>query len=298
MEVKTAAWGTVGLVIVAFGAVVIYAIEREVIKNDLIKARNGLTGQQALLVNRKKSLSDLQDSLASIEAVTERVRILEEKNAITLKQVETLRENWSSIKGTFAKHIDSVRQKMRDERIPMLTLADGSVLKLVHFKEANATTIVLEHTDGIAKVPLKNMPPDWIGRLALGWNPTLNAELSGKPVTEEAVGEVVVPLQPPDIAEIERTDSIKRASITDAEAKIRVLEQGIAENSKSANYHLTRAADFASKSSGRQISSYPGLVRKENAAAEGFQQRISTAQQQLYALQMLIDEKKRKLESP
>ncbi len=302
MEVKTAAWGTVGLVIAAFGAVVIYAIEREGIKNDLTRARNEMGSLQSMVETRKKTLADrqeayaaLQDRIAAITASTEKIKFQEAKNEKTLEKIGGLREEWAMTRANFAREIDRVRQKTRDETVPQMILADGNELKAVRFKEMKESTVILEHTAGIAKVPLANMPKDWSGRLALGWNPKLTSELSGKPDEPEPEAPQAAPVKTAEMAQQEHRESVKRASVTDADAKIRALERKINETRKARAAHLAVAMEYGRKYDLAQYkgnSSNHGVKRDEaRKLAAACDAQIEVFQRQIGKLQEEIDEK-------
>ena len=295
MEVKTAAWGTVSLVIVAFGAVVIFAIERESIKNDLIKARNGLSGQQALLdtrratlANRQEAYAALQDRIASIQSISERIRILEEKNVGVQKQIDGLRGEWETCRAAFARDIDQVRQKTKDEALPEIVLMDETRLKKARFNQIKDNIVILEHADGIARVPLTNMPQDWVGRLALGWNPKLTAELSGKPDEVEVVAAPEPPVQTAEMAQAEQRASVKRADVGDALAKITSLERKIAEADRARVNQLKIAQEYGYK---HQLAQSKGNtsshnVKRDEAAgmAENLARQINAAREQIQKL--------------
>ncbi len=296
MEVKTAAWGAVALVITAFGAVVIYAIEREGIKNDLAKARTGMNAEQAMLDSRKKTLADrneayaaLQDRLSAIETSTQRIKAREEKNGAILQEIEMLRRNWTKTRLAFAAEIEVVRQQIRDETVPEMALGDGEILKSVRFKEMKDSTVILEHTSGIAKVPLANMPADWIGRLALGWNPKLTAELSGKPDAPEPEAAPVATSKTAEMVQQEQRESVKRADVTDAKGKIRTLERKIAEAHRSRTNQLEVARQYAYKHQlalSKGNSSSHGVKRDEaTRQAAALENQINAAQAQIIKLQ-------------
>lgn len=302
MEVKTAAWGTVGLVIVAFGAVVIYAIEREGIRNDLTRAKNETGSLQSMVETRRKTLADrqeayaaLQDRLAAIMASTEKIRLQEAKNEKVVEQIAVLREEWAATRAAFAKEIERVRQNTREETVPQMVLTDGNELKAVRFKEMKDNIVVLEHTAGIAKVPLDNMPEDWVGRLALGWNPRLSAELSGKPDEPEPEAPVAAPVKTAEMAQQEHRESVKRASVTDAESKIRSLERKITETQNARAGHLAVAVEYDRKyalAQSKGNSSNHGVKRDEaRKMASACDAQIKAIQNQISKLQEEIAEK-------
>lgn len=304
MEVKAAAWGTVGLVIVAFGAVVIYAIEREGIKNDLTKAQGELSTMKNLVETRLKSLSDrqtayaaLQDRVALITATTERIRIEEGKNGKTQEGIDQLRGEWAGTRSAFAKEIDQVRQKTRDETVASMILADGNELRGVRFKDMKDTTVMLEHSAGIAKVALANMPKDWAGRLALGWNPELTAELSGKPDEPEPEPPAAPALKTAEMVQQEHKESVKRAGVGDAEMKIKALERKIAEVARARQGQLQTASEYSRKYDLAQYkgnSSNHGVKRDEaTRAAAALQKQIQAIQIQIGQLQEEIFAKSR-----
>lgn len=268
MEAKAAVWGAIGLVIVSFGAVVIYAIEREGIKNDLTKVRGGYSAQQAMLDTRRKTLTDreaayagLQERVASITAITQRTKQLEEQNNGLQGEVDGLRNTWAKTRAAFARDIETVRQKNRDEIVPQMVLADGNPLKTVRFKEMKDKIVILEHSAGIAKVPLTNMPPDWIGRLALGWNPKLSAELSGKPDEPEPEAAPEVASKTAEMAQAEHRESVKRADVTDAEARIKMLQRKIEEATVSQRRQLEVAQEYSYK--------HQNAIAKGNTSSHG-----------------------------
>ena len=295
MEVKTAAWGTVSLVIVAFGAVVIFAIEREGIKNDLVKARNGWSGQQSLLdtrratlANRQEAYDSLQDRIASIQSISERIRILEGKNADVQKQIDGLRGEWETCRAAFARDIDQVRQKTKDEALPEIVLMDETRLKKARFNQIKDNIVILEHADGIARVPLTNMPQDWVGRLALGWNPKLTAELSGKPDEAIVVAVEEKPVQTVEMVQAEQRASVKRADVGDALAKITSLQKRIAEAERARSGQLKIAQEYGYK---HQLAQSKGNTSSHNvkrdeatAIAENMARQISAAQEQIQKL--------------
>lgn len=296
MEVKAAAWGTVGLVIVAFGAVVIYAIEREGIKNDLTKASGELSSMKNLLETRHKSLADrqgayaaLQQRVALITATTERIKTEEGKNEKTLALIDQLRGEWAMARAAFARQIEQVRSKTKDETVASMTLADGNELRAVRFKEMKDTTVMLEHSAGIAKVALANMPKDWAGRLALGWNPKLTAELSGKPDEPEPEIPAAAPLKTAEMVRQEHRESVKRAGVGDAELKIKALERRIMEIQRARQAELQNASDYSRKydlAQSKGNSSNHGVKRDEaTRAAASLQNQIQAIQIQIGKLQ-------------
>ena len=104
-------------------------------------------------------------------------------------------ENGKNAGRPFSRDIDQVRQKTKDEVLPEIVLMDETRLKKARFNQIKDNIVILEHADGIARVPLTNMPQDWVGRLALGWNPKLTAELSGKPDEVAVVAVEAKPVQ-------------------------------------------------------------------------------------------------------
>ena len=296
MEIKAAAWGTVGLVNVAFGAVVIYAIEREGIKSELNKSQGELGSMKSLVETRVKSLSDrqavysaLQDRVAQITGTTGRIKIQEGKNVKTQSVIDQLRGDWVKTRSAFAREIDQVRQKTKDETVPSMVLADGNELKAVRFKEMKDTTVMLEHSAGIAKVALANMPKDWAGRLALGWNPRLTAELSGKPDEPEPVAPAAAPKKTAEMVQQEHKESVKRAGVGDAEQKIRALERKMSEVSRARQGQLQTASEYSQKYHTAQMkgnSSNHGVKRDEaTRAAAALEIQMQAIQVQIGKLQ-------------
>ena len=302
MEVKTAAWSTVALVIVAFGGTVIFAIEREGVKNDLSKARGELNSMRSTLDIRRKTLADrqeayalLQDRLAAISDSTDRIKLQEGKNDQTQDTIETLRKDWTRTRAAFAKDIDQVRQNTKDELVSAMVLADGTELKAVRFKEMKDNTIVLEHAAGIAKLPLANMPKDWSGRLALGWNPKLSAEFSGKPDEVAPEAPAPAPVKTVEMAQQEHRESVTRAGVTDALAKIKMLERKIVDTQKARSAQISVAQEYERKYA---LAQYKGNssnhgVKSDEAyrIAEGLANQVSAIQQQISRLQQEVAEK-------
>jgi hypothetical protein len=302
MEVKTAAWATVALIIASFGGVVIFAIERESIKSDLVKARAAFNGQQAMLDTRRKTLADrksaytlVQGRVAAIQEVTQRIKSQEDKNTQITKEIERLRGEWAGKRASFAKTIETVRQKTQDGTIPELVLGDGKILKSARFKEIKDKIAILEHTDGIARVPLDNMPVDWVGRLALGWNPTLSAELSGKADEPAPEAAPEAPVKTVEMMQAEQRASVNRADVTDAIAKIKTLERKIQEAERSRTNQLNIAEQYDYK---YRVALSKGNANSHNvkrdeakAIAETLSRQIEAAQQQIQSLSEQISKK-------
>ncbi|MES2707191.1 MAG: hypothetical protein V4726_11380 [Verrucomicrobiota bacterium] len=302
MEVKTAAWSTVALVIAAFGAVVIYSIEREGIKGELSQTQKEFDGQESVLATQIKTLASrkadyeaLQGRVAAITAIGKRMEAQESKNGETTKRVEELRAAWASERKAFARDIDSVRAHAKDDVMPELKLVDGKTLKSVHFKEIKDSLVILEHSDGIARVPLANMSPDWMGRLALGWNPRLSAELSGQPDAPEPVAEAAAPV--PTVAEVRQAhvESVKRADVTEMESKIRALTRQIAN----ATAAIRRFEDVASEYEQKYMNALSKgnmsnhKVKRDQAlsSAKSLREQIIAAQSQINRLMEEIRQK-------
>lgn len=302
MEVKSAAWATVALVITAFGGVVIYAIEREASKSDLSKARKELSSMEAMVDTRKRTLAERQETLAAtqdrvagISAAMSRIQAAETKNASLQSKVEELRTGWGKTLAAFRKDVELVRQRTRDDVTPEMVLADGNSLKAVRFKDLKDTTVILEHGAGIAKVPLSNMPADWIGRLALGWNPKLPSALSGKPDEPEPVAVVAAPVKTVEMAQQEHRESVKRADVTDAEAKIKSLERKIVEARKAHAVQSQIAIEYQNKLTLAQLkgnSSSHGVKRDEaRRAMAALDNQVNAAQEQIQKLYEEIRQK-------
>lgn len=302
MEVKSAAWATVALVITAFGGVVIYAIEREASKSDLSKARKELSAMETMVDTRKRTLTERQETLATtqdrvvgITSAMTRIQSTLEANAALQSKVDGLRTGWGKTLAAFRKDVDLVRQRTRDEVTPEMVLADGNSLKTVRFKDLKDTTVILEHGAGIAKVPLANMPADWIGRLALGWNPKLPSALSGKADEPEAVAAVAAPMKTVEMAQQEHRESVKRADVTDAAAKIKSLERRIVEARKAHMVQSRIADEYQTKLNLAQLkgnSSSHGVKRDEaRRAMAALDNQVNAAQDQI---QKLYDEIRQK----
>ena len=277
MEVKTAAWGIVSLVIVAFGGIVIYAIEREGIKSDLSKSQSELNTVKALIETRQKSVVDRKEAYAALQerinlltSTTERIKAIESQNEQLRTTIDQRRAQWTNTRAAFAKDIDAIRQKTKDEILPSMILADGKALKSVRFKDLKDATAILEHADGIAKVPLTNMPPDWTARLALGWNPKLSAELSGKPDEAPPVISAAAPSKTAEMVLQEHRESVKRAGVSDAEQKIKALERKVIDLERAQQTQIRISSEYAEKYNLAQMkgnASNHGVKRDEAARA-------------------------------
>lgn len=302
MEVKTAAWSTVALVIVAFGAVVIYSIEREGIKSDLSKAQKELEGQETVLDAQKRSLASrnadfesLKGRVARMDALGKEIESQQEKNEATTRKINDLRAAWAEVRKAFSRDIDVVRGKAKDDIMPELKLVDGKSLKSVHFKEIKDNVVILEHSEGIARVAIANMNKDWMGRLALGWNPKLSAELSGVPDAPEVEAEKEVPVA--TVAEVRQAhvESVKRADVSQLEDKIKVLNRQIAEAQAAVSRHNKAAEEYANKYAQAQWKGNSSNYKvKRDAAlktAQMLSEQITAAQNQISALQQRIEDK-------
>ncbi len=301
MEISTTAWATVAVVIVTFGAIVIYSIEREVIKSDLLKAKNEFSSEQSVLETRQKTLTERKASFASAQARATFIRESEfklqqqeEQNAKALIEVTVLRDAWTKTRAAFAKDIEEVRQKTMDQVIPELVLNDGKRLKSARFKEMKEQIAILEHAEGIARIPADNMPPDWFGRLALGWNPKLSSDLSGKP-DEEVVAVPETPVKTIEQAQEEHRDSVKREDVNDAVARIKVLERKIIEAERSRANQFKIQQEYAYK---HQLALAKGNSSSHNvkrdaagAAVEAISNQINAAREQIQKLNEEIQTK-------
>lgn len=300
MEMKTAAWATVAMVIAAFGGVVIFAIEREASANELQKAKNDVASEENLVDTRRRSLADrekalvvAQDRSSKVVALGAEIKKIEDANGLLQNKINAQREAWAKLRGQFSNEIDSVRKRTREEIVPEMVLADGNQLKSVRFKEMKDSVAILEHTAGIAKVGLANMPPDWVGRLALGWNPTLPALLSGVPDAAPVAVVEKAPVKTAEMAQQEHRESVKRAGATDAEAKIKMLQRKIVEATAARNGQLKVAEEYDYKHrvavSKGNVSSH-GMKRDEaKKLAAKLDQQIQAAQTQISVLAQEIN---------
>lgn len=292
MEMKTAAWATVALVIAAFGGVVIFAIEREASTKDLQKAKNDLVSEENLVDARRRSLADreralveAQDRSSKVLALGGEIKKAEEANATLQEQINSQRQAWAKLRGQFSSEIEIVRKKTREDIVPEMVLADGNQLKSVRFKELKDSVAILEHTAGIAKVGLANMPKDWVGRLALGWNPTLPSELSGVPDAAPAAPVAQAPVKTAEMAQQEHRESVKRAGASDAEAKIKVLQRKIAEASAARNGQLQIARQYDDK---HQLALAKGNVSSHGMKRDEARKMAAKLDQQIRAAETQI----------
>lgn len=300
MEMKTAAWSTVAMVIAAFGGVVIFAIEREASAKDLSRAKSGLTSEENLLDTRRRTLAERERALveaqersSQVVAMDAEIKKLEAANEEQLGKVREQRMAWAKLRREFSSEIDVVRKKTREEIVPRMVLADGNQLTSVRFKEMKDSVAILEHTAGIAKVGLANMPADWVGRLALGWNPVLPAMLSGVPDAAPEAPAAAAPVKTAEMAQQEHRESVKRASATDAEAKIKVLQRKIAEYTAAREGQLRVAYEYNQKHLNAlakgNVSSH-GVKRDEaTRLAATMEKQIRAANDQISALMMEVN---------
>lgn len=176
-----------------------------------------------------------------------------------------------------------------------MILGDGTKLKSARFKEIKDKIAIMEHADGIARVPLQNMPADWVWRLALGWNLVLSAELSGKPDEPEPEAAPVAPVKTVEMQQAEQRASVNRADVTDAIAKIKTLERKIQEAQRSHASQLAIARQYQYKyelAVAKGNSNSHNVKRDEaNAMAETLSRQIQAAQQQIQLLNEQIANK-------
>ncbi|MDB6070432.1 MAG: hypothetical protein JWL81_1603 [Verrucomicrobiales bacterium] len=300
MEMKTAAWSTVAMVIAAFGGVVIFAIEREASAKDLSRARNGLSAEENLLDTRRRTLAEreralveAQDRSSQVVALDAELTKMQAANEALLEKVAEQRLVWAKLRRDFSSEIDLVRRKTREEIVPRMVLADGNQLLSVRFKEMKDSVAILEHTAGIAKVGLANMPADWVGRLALGWNPVLPSLLSGVPDAAPEAPAVAAPVKTAEMAQQEHRESVKRATATDAEAKIKLLQRKIGEFAAARDGQLRVAEEYDLKHrralAKGNVSSH-GVKRDEaTRLAATMDKQIRAANDQISALMMEVD---------
>jgi hypothetical protein len=306
MDAKTGTWVVICLMIVAFGAVVIYGIEREVSVNEVSKARTELASITTVRASRSamvdQSLSKLvghRTALAELQGLEERVGLLEVEKVSLFTERDLAESAWKSEKEQFALSIQKVRTINFEEPLAEVVLQSGVKLLSARLKDVKPDMVILEHSAGITRVAGKDLP-DGVGeRWAVDWNPVLETTVSlsgGKEFVETeqtADSEVEGPgIKDSEIESIDRKDSLRRVAIADLNLKLQRLRKSISDLTQVRQKHSTRASEFSSKSNSKSgMSSYGGLAKKENAAAEAISIQIGALEATATQVQQQIDEK-------
>ena len=145
MRVKAAIWGPGGIVIAALAGAGIYLLSRELEKRDVANARRETQTQAELLGSRQQEVQDLAARLSSLqknkelkETLSAGIFRLETENADLQKKTEQQKRAWQEERDGFSADIEKMRQFLREDPLPLVTLQNGNILKQVRFKSIRA----------------------------------------------------------------------------------------------------------------------------------------------------------------
>ena len=311
MEVKTAAWATVAVVIAAFGGIAIYTIDKETLSRDIGKANQQLAEKQQLQTNREDSLKEQRERLEKFREKTGQLDKLKEAAAKTAagnkeleKAADELRTKWTGVRDAFARDIESVRQRVKDEKMASLLLADGGTLKHAQLTGVEGGVALFEHDAGMSKVPVANLPENLAGKLAPAWNPALPAELLPAPGAAEIAaaakkkGPVGPSLEEVNAAAAKETEaepvkSPNASKIREIEGKIAGLQRTQVAAARGRAEHMRIYAEYSAKYENARANgrSNSHNIKRDDARtkADNFTQQSLNCEVEIQRLQGELD---------
>lgn len=158
---------------------IFYTTDVDEAQKEFILAQQQMGQMEDSLKKEQTSYDHRKEAAAIITAA----HIIERDNSAIREETRKIKENRDNLAKAFTSTIQRVREESIGMIIPEVALTTGNTLKNAKVQSADENLTVLQHSEGVSKVPTTTLPASLLDRFRFGFIP------GGIGVTPEAATE-------------------------------------------------------------------------------------------------------------
>jgi cell division protein FtsB len=167
MDAKIFVYGFCLLAIIAGTGFWQYTMGIDEAEKELLLARGQVGTVDDSIKQAKAWLAARKEAAALIAAA----KVIETDNQTLKDEVKKIKDKRQDVAKVFAASIERARSEMNGMVIPDLTLTNGMRLKNAKIQSLDEKITVIQHAEGVSKVPTENLPANLQDRLRFGFTP-------------------------------------------------------------------------------------------------------------------------------
>lgn len=155
-----------------------YTMQIDEAEKEMLLARQQMNASEDGVKQANGWLAARKEAAALIAAAT----VIEKDNKTLKDAVEVLQKKKAEMIKVFNSSIQRARQETAGMEFPELLLNSGVRFKKVKIQSVDESLVVLQHSEGVSKVPTSSLPAELVDRLRFGFMPGTTggaAEASG-----------------------------------------------------------------------------------------------------------------------
>jgi len=144
-----------------------YSMDVDEAQKGLVLAQQQLGQMEAAARTAQKSLSSRKEALARITAA----HIIQGENNAVKEEIQGIKDEQESISKAFLATIKRVREDSVGIIIDEIILTTGNKLKKARIQGIDQNITVIQHVEGVSKIPTDTLPASLLDRFRFGYQP-------------------------------------------------------------------------------------------------------------------------------
>lgn len=144
-----------------------YSMDIDEAQKELILTQQQLGQTEESLKQAKSSFEFRKEAAAIITAA----HIIERDNEAIRAEIRAEKQKRDDLAKNFISTIERVREDSLGLVIPEIPLTTGAVLKNAKIQGIDAELTVIQHSEGVSKIPTSTLPASLLDRFRFGYNP-------------------------------------------------------------------------------------------------------------------------------
>lgn len=175
MDAKITIYGFCLALVIAGSFFWRYTMQIDDAEKEMLLARQQMNAADDGVKQAKGWLAARKEAAALIAAAA----VIDKDNKALRDEVDTLRQKKSEAIKVFNTSIQRARQETVGMEFPDLLLTSGARFRNVKIQSLDESLAVLQHSEGVSKVPTSAMPPEMLDRLRFGFVPGTPGSAAG-----------------------------------------------------------------------------------------------------------------------
>jgi hypothetical protein len=144
-----------------------YSMDVDEAQKELILTQQQLGQTEETLKQTKSTFEFRKEAAAIITAA----HIIERDNEAIRAEIRTEKQKRDDLAKNFISTIERVREDSLGLVIPEIPLTTGAILKNAKIQGIDADLTVIQHSEGVSKIPTSTLPASLLDRFRFGYNP-------------------------------------------------------------------------------------------------------------------------------